>query len=155
MISRMNFYDIIEGALTTFKMVAVAMLSVMFVVSALVILLVLYLLVKSLILNKRKDYGILKAIGYKTSDLVIQTAVSFMPSILISVIVFSVLSYHLANPFMNLAMGSFGIVKADFTVPIPGVVLVSIFITAISFAFAILESRKIRKIEAYKMLVSE
>ncbi len=155
MISSMNFYDIIEGALTTFKMVAVAMLSVMLVVAALVILLVLYLLVKSLILKKRKDYGIFKAIGYTSGNLVLQTAISFMPSILLSVSVFSVLSYYLANPFMNLAMGSFGIVKADFTIPVIGVVLVGIFIIVVSFFIAVFEAGRIRKIEAYQMLIIE
>ena len=155
MISRMNFYELIDGALTTFRFVAVAMLAVMSIVSALVILLVLYLLVKSLIFNKRKDFGIFKAIGYESNDLVIQTALSFMPSIVLSVLIFSVVSYYYANPVMNIAMSSFGIIKANFVVPVAGVVLVGIFIVIVSFLFAVFESRRIRKIEAYELLTVE
>ena len=125
------------------------------IVSALVILLVLYLLVKSLIFNKRKDFGIFKAIGYESNDLVIQTALSFMPSIVLSVLIFSVVSYYYANPVMNIAMSSFGIIKANFVVPVAGVVLVGIFIVIVSFLFAVFESRRIRKIEAYELLTVE
>ena len=155
MISKMNFFDIVEGALTVFRSVSVAMLATMCVVSAAVILLVLYLLIKSLIFTKKKDYGIYKAIGYTTNNLVLQTAVSFMPSIIISVLVFSVVSYFYANPVMNIAMSSFGIVKANFVVPVTGVVMVAVFMIIISFLFAIFEARRIRKIEAYNMLIAE
>lgn len=155
MISKMNFYKTVNGSLAGFRSIAALMLILLCAVSGVVILLVLFLLIKSLIFNKRKDYGIYKAIGYTSNNLVLQTALSFMPAIISAVAVSSVLSYHLANPFMNIIMGSFGIVKCDFFIPVAGVVAVAVGITVISFLFAILESRRIRKIEAYSMLMSE
>ncbi len=155
MISKMNFYGIIAGSLTTFKSVATTMLVSMCVISVLVILLVMFLLVKALILNKRKDYGIFKAIGFTSGNLVLQTALSFTPSIVISVILSSILSYCYANKFMNLIMGAFGIVKSRFDIPIPGVVMIAIGMILISFLLAIFESRKVKRIEAYTLLVAE
>ena len=78
-----------------------------------------------------------------------------MPPIILSVILCSIGSYYGANPYMNVMMGSFGIVKADFDIPIPGVIITGVGIVAISFLFAIFEARRIRKMEAYKILVSE
>ena len=154
-ISRNNFYETVEGGLSTFKGLATAMLVFMSLISASLILLVLFLLIKSLIFSKRLDYGIYKALGYTNNDLMIQTALSFMPSIILSVIIFAVISYHIANPYMNMMMTSFGVVRANFTIPVAGMLIISASVIVLSFLFALFEARKIRKIEAYNMLIAE
>ena len=150
-----NFWEVIEGSMTTFKSIAALMMYLVCAISAAVILLVLFLLIKSFLYSKRRDFGISKAIGYTSGNLILQTAISFMPPIILSVIVFTIGSYFAANPYMNLMMSSFGIVKADFKIPITGVVIIGLGIIAVSFLFAIFEARRIKKIEAYKILVAE
>ncbi|MBR6094370.1 MAG: ABC transporter permease [Lachnospiraceae bacterium] len=154
-VSTVNFIEVISGSMTTFKSIAVLMLYMVCGISAAVILLVLFLLIKSFLYSKRKDYGICKAVGYTSNNLILQTALSFMPPIVVSVIVFSVGSYFAANPYMNMMMGSFGIVKANMDIPIPGVIIIGIGIVAISFLFAVFEARRVKKIEAYKILLAE
>ena len=153
--STTNFYEAIEGSLVTFRSLSKLMLIMVCSISAAVILLVLFLLIKALIYNKRRDYGIYKALGYTSRDLILQTAISFMPSIILASIVFSIVSYFTANPYMNIAMGSFGIIEADFDIPVVGVVIIGCCTVVLSFLFAVFEARKIRKIEAYDMLVGE
>lgn len=155
MISRMNFHELLAGGLTTFKMVATFMLITMCIVSVAVILLVMYLLVKSLVYNKRKDYGIFKAIGYTSDKLVLQTALSFMPSIVSAVLISSTLSYLHTNTFMNLIMTNFGVVKCNFFIPLRGVIMIAVAMIVVSFLLAVFESRKVKNIEAYTMLISE
>ena len=154
-VGTVNFREVIEGSMTTFKSIAALMLVLVCAISAAVILLVLFLLIKSFLYSKRRDYGILKAIGYTSNNLILQTALSFMPPIIVSVLVFSVASYFAANPYMNMMMSSFGIMKANFTIPVPGVVIVGAGIVLISFLFAVFEARRIKKIEAYKILIAE
>ena len=154
-VGTVNFWEVIEGSMTTFKSIAALMMYLVCAISAAVILLVLFLLIKSFLYSKRRDFGISKAIGYTSGNLILQTAVSFMPAIILSVIVFTIGSYFAANPYMNLMMSSFGIVKADFKIPITGVVIIGLGIIAVSFLFAIFEARRIKKIEAYKILVAE
>jgi len=154
-ISTINFDESIEGSMTTFRSISSLMLFSVSFISAIVILLILFLLIKSLIYTKRKDYGIYKAIGYTSRNLIFQTALSFMPSIILSVLVFSVVSYHMANPYISLMMSSFGIVKGKFPIPISGMILICIAVILLSFCFAVFEARKIKKIEAYNMLVAE
>ena len=154
-VSTMNFDEILEGSMTTFKGLAAMMLVFICVISAALILLILYLLIKAFIFSKRKDYGIYKAIGYTSNSLILQTALSFMPSIIVSTVVFSVVSYFVANPYMNLIMMFFGIVKSNFIIPIPGLVAIALGVIVISFIFALFEARKIKNIEAYNMLLAE
>lgn len=154
-ISTLNFYDIMEGNMSLFKSVATLMLVLMCGISAAVILLVLYLLIKALIFDKGKEYGIYKAMGYTTKDLMLQTALSFMPAIVLSVIVFSVVSYFTANPYMSTIMGLFGLMKCTFVIPVGGVVIIGAGMILLSFLFAMFEARKIKKIEPYQMLIGE
>ena len=154
-VGTVNFWEVIEGSMTTFKSIAALMLVLVCAISAAVILLVLFLLIKSFLYSKRRDYGVLKAIGYTSNNLILQTALCFMPPIILSVLVFSVVSYFAANPYMNMMMSSFGIMKANFTIPIPGVVVVGVGIVTVSFLFAVFEARRIKKIEAYKILIAE
>ncbi len=148
----LNFYEVMDGALTTFRAITTLMLSLMITISAIVIMLILFLFIKSLLYNKKKDYGIYKALGYTSKDLILQTAASFMPTIILSVIIFSVVSYFIANPYMQTIMFNFGMMKCNFAIPIPGIVLIDLGLIALSFLFAVFQARKIKNIEAYNML---
>ena len=152
-ISIMNFYETLEGNMTTFKGISLTMLVLCLVIAAVVIVLIMYLLIKALIFNKRKDYGIYKSLGYTSGRLVMQTAVSFMPSIVIAAIAFSVISYHTANLYMNVVMHHFGLMKCSFHIPAAGVAAIAAGFVLIAFVFAILQSHKVTKIQAYEMLV--
>lgn len=154
-ISTMNFFKMIGGAMTTFQGISVMMLIIMCSISVAVIALILYLLIKSLVYHKRKDYGIYKALGYTSGSLMLQTALSFMPAVIASAIVFSIVSYNVANPYISLFMRSFGLMKCDFVIPVPGVVAIGAGLTVVSFLLALLQTRRIKKIEAYNMLVAE
>lgn len=150
-----NFLDLIEANMITFRGIAALMLAMVISVSVMIILLVLFLLIRSLVFSKRKDYGIYKAIGYTSKSLILQTAGSFMPAIILSVIVFSVVSYFVANPYMQLIMINFGLMKCTFDIPIPGLVVIGAAMILISFLFAVLQARRIKKVEPYQMLVAE
>ena len=154
-INTMNFYKIIGGSMTTFKSISAMMLILMISMSVVVIALILFLLIKSLVYHKRKDYGIYKALGYTSGSLMLQTAMSFMPAVVLSIVVFSIVSYYIANPYMSTFMRLFGLMKCNFPIPIPGVVIVGAGLAVVSFALALFQTRRIKKIEAYNMLVAE
>lgn len=150
-----NFHDLIEGAMSVYKFAALLMLVVVCVIAVIVITLILSLLIRSLIYRKRKDYGIYKALGYTSCNLILQTALSFMPSVILAVILGSVAAYYGTNPYLSLVLESVGLMRCAFHIPIGGVVIIGIGMITVSFAIAVLQSRKIKKIEAYRMLVGE
>ena len=154
-VSTLNFYEVMEGSMTTFKTISAMMLIIMCVISAMVITLTLYMLIKALIYHKRKYYGIYKALGYISGSLMLQTAISFMPAIILSVVVFSFFSYFIANAYMGLIMYAFGLMKCNFVIPVGGVVIIGCGMVLLSFAIAMWQAGRIKKIEAYNMLVGE
>jgi ABC-type antimicrobial peptide transport system permease subunit len=150
-----NFFEQFESQTGVFKSIAKIMLIVTFGISICVIMLVLFLLIQSLIFKKKKEFGILKAVGYRSRDLIFEASLSFMPSIILSVIVFGFISFKLANPYMSLMMFSFGLVKPNFTIPLDGMVIISICLILISFLATLFNMRKIKYIEPYEMLLNE
>lgn len=150
-----DFKELTKGGLSSFTSLADILVIGILSIDSLIVLLVLYLLIKTLINNKKKDYGILKAIGYTSSDIIKQNAISFMPSIVLAVIFSSIISCFIANPFLLIIMKNFGIMKVTFEIPLTLVAIMGIGFIIISFIFAVLLSLKIKKIEAYNLLRGE
>lgn len=151
----MNGPETKEGVMTSFKAIANILAIGIIIINALIILLVLYLLIKTLINNKMKDYGILKAIGYTSKDVIKQNAISFMPSIILAVIISCIVSCFIDNPALTLFTNSMGIMKLTFDIPYGLVAMMGVGFIIISFIFSVLLSLKIRKIEAYNLLKGE
>ena len=125
------------------------------ILSAVIIAFVLYLLVRTMLNNKKRDYGILKSLGYTTKQLILQTALSFMPSIILSTIIGIIVSCLVINPLMSLFLSSMGIVKCTFSIPVAFSTLAGIGLIIISFGIACLLSLKIKKIAPRHLLVGE
>ena len=151
----LDFEELIESQMDTFINVANLMAIVISIISGCIILLVLYLLMKTLIYNRRYEYGILKALGFKSKDLILQNVLSFMPTIILGTVIGIFISYHVTNPYIGLMMRSFGIMKCTMKIPMDLILFSGIFLIGISLIASILMSLKIRKLEAYNLLIGE
>lgn len=140
------------GVYTSLVMVIVIAIMIL---SGLIIVFVLYLLVKMLMNNKKRDYGILKAMGYTTGQLVFQTALSFMPTVIISTAVGIIISSFVVNPFIVLFLSGIGVVKSTFEISVMFNIVAGIGLILFIFVIACLMSLKIRKISPCSMLSGE
>lgn len=125
------------------------------IVSVVIIAFVLYLLVRTLLQNKNRDYGVLKSLGFTTGRLVLQTALSFMPMVLIAAVLGLVVSSFAINPLLSVFMGGIGIVKCTFIVPIGLIVGLGAGFIAIAFATACLLSLRVKNITPRALLAGE
>lgn len=149
------FDEIIKSQIGTFVGIANLMLIIIAVITAAVIILVLYLLMKTIIFDRRYEYGILKAIGFKSKDLIIQNVLSFLPTIIIGTVIGTIISSISAAPYIGLMMRSFGIMKCTMNLPFYYPILTVVFIVVLAIVSAIVMSLKIRKVEPYKLLIGE
>lgn len=125
------------------------------VLSAIVIAFVLYLLVRIMVGNKKQDYGILKALGFTTGQLILQTALSFMPSVICSTIAGITACCLIINPLIALFLNSIGIVKCTFTVPVGLIAAMAAGLILFAFITVCLLALKIRKITPRALLTGE
>lgn len=125
------------------------------ILSAVIIAFVLYLLVRTMLNNKKRDYGILKSLGFTTKQLILQTALSFMPAIILSTVVGIIVSCLVINPLLSLFFSSLGIVKCTFDIPIVFATIAGIALILLSFGIACLLSLKIKRIAPRNLLAVE
>lgn len=150
-----NVLATIEGAGSVYVSLMTIIVVAILVLSIVIITFVLYLLVRTMLTNKQRDYGILKSLGFTTRQLILQTALSFMPMIILSTIVGLVISCFAINPLMSLFLSTMGIVKCTFHIPFVFVSIAGIFLILIPFGITCLLSLKIKKIAPRALLIGE
>ena len=150
-----NVRTTIEGAAGVYVSLMTMIVIAILALSAVIITFVLYLLVRIMLNNKQLDYGILKALGFTTGQLILQTALSFMPTIILSSVIGLILSSLIINPLMSLFLSGIGVVKCTFAVPIGFIMISGIGLVLFAFMMACLLSMKIKKIAPRELLVGE
>ena len=125
------------------------------VLSAIIIIFVLYLLVRTMLNNKNQDYGVMKALGFTTKQLILQTALSFMPATVLSTAAGLIGCSFIINPLTALFLNGIGIVKCTFTVPVGFITAAGIGVVLFAFLTVCLLSLRIRKITPRALLSGE
>ena len=150
-----NVRTTIEGAAGVYVSLMIMIVIAILALSDVIITFVLYLLVRIMLNNKQLDYGILKALGFTTGQLILQTALSFMPTIILSSVIGLILSSLIINPLMSLFLSGIGVVKCTFAVPIGFIMISGIGLVLFAFMMASLLSMRIKKIAPRELLVGE
>ena len=150
-----NISTTMDAAASVYVSLMTIIVIAIIVLSAIIIAFVLYLLVRTMLNNKMRDYGILKSLGFTTKQLIVQTALSFIPTIIISTVIGIIVSCLSINPLMSLFLSSLGIVKCTFNIPIVFATIAGIGLILLSFGIACLLSLKIKKIAPRNLLVGE
>ena len=150
-----NIEDTIQGAGGVYVTLMTVIVIAILVMSVIIIAFVLYLLVRTMLNNKKRDYGILKSLGFTTRQLILQTALSFMPAIIISMVTGIIISCFVINPLVALFLSGIGIVKCTFGIPVTFVTLGGLGLALASFGIACLLSLRIRKIAPRELLTGE
>ncbi len=160
---RHHFYDnavvnaktTVEGAGRVYVSLMTIIVIAILIFSAIIIAFVLYLLVRTMLNNKKRDYGILKSLGFTTGQLILQTALSFMPAVILSTAAGLVISILAINPLLSLFLRGLGIVKCTFSVPVGFIMAAGTGLIVFAFAIACLLSLKIKKITPRALLSGE
>ena len=138
-----------SSSLTT----AIQMMSIILLISTLCIIsLVLYMVIRSMLVKRRREFGIYKAIGYTSRQLMLQIAISFLPSAFVGVLCGSTAAVLGSGPLMAVLLGGMGISRLDFEVPVFLLLAMGCSLLLFSFLLSMLVSRKIHKISVYGLL---
>lgn len=150
-----NIQAVLDGSATVYISLMTIIVIAILLLSLVVITFVLYLLVRTMLNRKKRDYGVLKALGYTTGQLILQTAASFMPAVLLSTAAGITGSALVINPLIALFLSGIGIVKCTFTVPVVFITAAGAGLVLFAFGTACLLSLKIRKIAPRILLAGE
>lgn len=150
-----NIHSQIKSGSAVYISLISVIVIVILVVSVIIILFVLYILVRTLLSNKKHDYGVMKALGFTTRQLMFQTALSFMPAAVVSTVAGIIISKIIINPLLSIFLSGIGIVKCYYSVPGSFITVAGTGMVMAAFGIACLLSMKIKKIAPEELLTTE
>ncbi len=152
LLAAMNFDKELEEGMASYQNIVAAVGLAILVVTLFVVALVLYFVISSSIIRKKRELGIQKAIGYTTYQLMNQISIGFTIPIVIGVVIGTLLGAFYTNPMMSLAMKGVGVMKAGFIVDPYWIVAFGVVTIVFSYVLSLLITWRIRKISAYALV---
>lgn len=135
---------------------AVGMVSVIILFGTiLIITLVFYIVIKSMVIRRKHEFGIYKAIGYTDRQLMEQIAASFLPVSVIGAAAGCVISTLAINPISGILFGQVGISKMNFAISPLMLTVMSAVLVLFSFLISMAVAGKIKGISVYGLLTED
>jgi len=131
-------------AIATYFIIAITVFTVCFV---------FYLLMNTVMRRRKKDFGIMKALGFTNGQIILQMLLSFLPVILIGTALGIGAGVLLTNPLLGLMFSGLGIAKPLFVIPAALTAISGFALCTVSLLTVYLLSLKTRNISPQKLIV--
>ncbi len=125
------------------------------IVMLLIIIIMGYFVTNSILLTRKGDFGIMKALGYSTRQIVIQTVMTFMLYIAVGSIIGSIFLYCCSNILIVTLFSGMGVHKIVFAFPVIWIVSLILCAESAGAFTAVVSALKIRKIVPCNLIRAE
>ena len=124
----------------------------LFIITVLIILLILYVIMRSMTSSLKTDFGIYKAIGFTSRQLIMQTVGSITPVVLTGSVLSAVLGIAYLPTMFDGIFSVIGAQKNNFEIPVTVLLIMAVILTAVNIIIGTLLCRPIKKITAYSLI---
>ena len=135
-----------------YSLVITVVSALLFVMTVLIVLLILYVIMRSMTASLKTDFGICKAMGFTSRQLILQTVGSITPVVLIGSVLSAVLGIWYLPAMFRGIFSVIGVQKNNFEMPAAVLLLTAVLLTAVNIVIGTLLCRPIRKITAYSLI---
>jgi putative ABC transport system permease protein len=147
-------YDVTaKNAVSIYEIISGYVATVIFFISIIIVMLIIVLLVNDNVTRKKKEFGIQKALGYTTFQMILQLEYTFIPIAVLGILAGIVLG----GKYINLALSSIlyntGVAKLEFAVEKRLLIVIGIVVFVFSVISIFMRALKIRKISPYELFV--
>lgn len=125
---------------------------VLFIIALLIILLILYVILHSMTASLKTDFGIYKAMGFTSNQLIMQTVGSITPFILFGALLSAVLGILYLPVMFNGIFSVIGAIKNNFEIPLYILFIMAVTLTAVNIVIGVILCRPIKNIAAYSLI---
>ena len=89
----LDIHENIESQTGMYIEAVFAVMLMVLTITVLVVGLILYLVIKTMIIKRKREFGVMRAIGYSTIQLMHQISISFFPVVITGVVIGGILGY--------------------------------------------------------------
>ena len=135
---------------------SVALMSMMILAATLLmIVLVLYMVIRSILVRQKPEFGIYKAIGYTDRQLMELIAISFLPASAGGTLIGSVAACLSVNRLTSLLFEQLGISKLELKMELWMILAVMAFLVIFAYCVSMMLAGKLKNITVYGLLAEE
>lgn len=124
----------------------------LFVITVLIILLILYVILHSMITGLKTDFGIYKAMGFTSGQLIVQTVGSITPVVLLGALLSAMLGVAYLPVMFNGIFSVIGAMKNNFEIPPVILLVMAVVLAAVNVLIGVLLCHPIKRITAYSLI---
>lgn len=132
--------------------ITVVLVVVIFVITILIVLFILTIVIKSLLVKRRQELGIYKAMGYTSAQLIFQTVGAFLPVSIGAILLSSVGAMFYMPAIYQGIFGALGVMKHNIQVSFWFLMLFALAQIVVNVVISIILCLPIRKISAYSLI---
>lgn len=147
-----DYVESMNSASTMYVSLVSIICIVIIVVTIILIYLILYILISSIILKKKQELGIFKAIGYKNKQLIYELIGGFLPSVIFATILGVIFNKMYVDNIYTIIFKTVGAYKISFNYPTIIFVIIGLAIIISTILIELLLSKKIKKISVYSLI---
>lgn len=144
--------DFVSAQIEAFGSMISVLVTVIAVITFLIISGILSIIINSLIRKKREEYGIYKAIGYTTKDLIRQLSFNFIITSFIGTILGSIATLLFSNSILQLLFANIGFTRITVNFNIIALFILGVCMILFIYFMAFIKAYKIKNITAYDLL---
>lgn len=152
LIKTVNAQSVAEKSREMYAGIVSVLILVIFALTVLIALFILYIVIRSLIVQRKQELGIYKAMGYSSRQLMVQTAGSFLPVLGAAVLLSSVLALIYMPYISQFIFQTIGAMKNNMEVSFPFLMVFALIQVIIDFLISVGLTMPIRKISAYSLI---
>lgn len=146
-----NYIESINLMMEAYKSSVSMLVTGCIVITAIIIIFVIFLIIRVRILKEKTRLGVSKALGFTSNQLITHIIISEIPVILVASIVGSILGFFGTNPVMTAMLGSNGIINCNFYTDIRFVIITPLGISIVGLLTILAVASRIKKISPCKM----
>ncbi|MBP5454571.1 MAG: ABC transporter permease, partial [Lachnospiraceae bacterium] len=150
-----DFKQAAEGTIGVVKSGVKAVAVLIALLTAIIVAFVESLIIKTQITRSWRDLGVSKALGYTSKQLIVQTMLSNMPSVLIGCVLGIIVAAGSSEKVMSILFSVFGFKKSIFYVNFSSYILATLLILGIALLTVGLIGKRIKTLEPVKMITEE
>lgn len=151
-ISNMNYAEGMESATSMYVSLVSVICIVIIIITLLLIYLILFIIISGIIVKRKSEFGILKAIGYENKQLIYQLVGGFLPSIIIGSMLGLIVSKIIVGSIYSKIFMSVGAYKISFEYPFIIIIGLVVLLIISTIIIGIFLARKIKKVSVYSLI---
>ncbi len=132
--------------------ITVILVVLIFAVTVLVVLFILYIVIKSLLVKRKQELGVYKAMGYSNLQLIAQTVGSFMPVSVVAILLSSTAALFYTPYIYQFVFEAIGVVRNNMEISFGFLMIFALIQIIINLIISVILCMPVRKISAYSLI---